>query len=197
MKLPLLSCRQLIHLNVQGFMETVYLRVSLRKMLLKFGNFLHMIMPSHFRSSTTLSHLTIFRCSTSAHLSLGCKRMFHIWCATKPKNGVVANDRLVMIPFVDNMMYNCPPSMFHFESSQALDSENCKRLTPRDFPEKRSLAASRWNIGERVGGGIVGSCQRQTINATPCSVSLFWSRCHHHASLRYKKKLKKTSLAQP
>ena len=62
-----------------------------------------------------------FRCSTSAHLSLGCKRMFHFWCATKPHIGGVANDRLV-IPFAV-MMYICPPSMFHFESSQALDSE--------------------------------------------------------------------------
>lgn len=97
-----------------------------------------------------------FRCSTSAHFSLGCKRMFHIWCAAKPQNGVVANDRLVN-PFVD-VMYNWPPNMLHFESSQALDSEKCKRLTPRDFPGKRSLAASRWNIGERIGGGIVGSC---------------------------------------
>ena len=112
--------------------------------------------------------------------------MFHIWCATKQQIGVAANDRLV-IPFVD-VMYNWSAGMFHFESSQASDSENCKRLTPRDFPGTRSLAASRWNIGERVGGGIVGSCQRQTIIATPCSVSLLWSRCHHHASLRYKNK---------
>lgn len=130
-----------------------------------------------------------FRCSTSAcplisRMQEGCSTFGVL---QKPKNRVVANDRLVMIPFVD-MMYNCPPSMFHVESSQALDGENCKRLTPRDFAEKRSLAASRWNIGERVGGGIVGSCQRQAINATPCSASLFWSRCHHHASLRYKNK---------
>lgn len=98
-----------------------------------------------------------FRCSTSANLSLGCKRMFHFWCATKPHIRGAANDRLV-IPFVD-MMYIWPPSMFHFESPQALESENCKRLIlPCDLSEQRSLAVSHWNIGARVGGDIVGLC---------------------------------------